>query len=191
LTKESTIFTRGNYVTTKSGGTHRCDGTNLNSNPTAGPTVTSALADAAKYSRFFWDAKFYPEYDDFYITQIGRDKATDKQSWGILVNYNYTAVGGCQKRVQLNDEILFAFDAFNKKSFLKLTGPLTARRGQARIFTVTNGSTGMPISGAKVRRQVSDENGNVQITFKSGGRQKLKATRHDSIRSNALFVQVN
>jgi hypothetical protein len=193
LTQESTILTRANNVTTKSGGTHRCDGTNLNSNPTPGPTATGALADAAKRVGFFWDAKFYPEFDDFYITRIGKteESTKDKESWRILVNYEPITVGGCQKRVQLNDEVLFAFDAFYKKFFLKLTGPLTARRGQASIFTVTDGSTGLPIAGAKVGRQVSDERGNVQIAFTSGGRKELKATRSDSVRSNVLVVRVN
>ncbi|CAF2933099.1 unnamed protein product [Rotaria sp. Silwood2] len=187
---ESTIFTRGQNVTTKSGGTHRCDGTNLNSSSKAGPTATSALADAAKHGHFFWDADFYSKYDDFYITRIGDDQSTLKQWWGILVNFKYIPVGGCQQRVQLNNEVLFAYDAFSKKYFLKLTGPLAARRSQTKIFTVTDGSTGVPISGANVGKQLSDENGHVKITFTSRGRMQLKAERNDSIRSNAVFVQV-
>ncbi|CAF3617825.1 unnamed protein product [Rotaria sp. Silwood1] len=188
---ESTIFTLGRNVTTKSGGTHPCDGTNLNSYPTPGPTATSTLADTADRAHFTWDGTFSSQYDDFFITHIGKEQQTTTQFWGILVNFNYTKAGGCQTRVQLNDEVLFAFDAFNKQYFLKLTGPLTARRGSKTIFTVTDGSTGAPISGAKVGRYISDSNGKVKIIFKTTGQKRLKAERNDSIRSNTIYVEVN
>ena len=41
---------------------------------------------------------------------------------GILLNFDLTPVGGCQQDVKQDDEISFAFDAFNANSFLKLTG---------------------------------------------------------------------
>jgi hypothetical protein len=52
---EGPILTRGHNVTSPSGGTHHCDGTNNNVNPTPGPTCTTALNDAAKLSSFDWD----------------------------------------------------------------------------------------------------------------------------------------
>lgn len=191
LLQESTVITRGRNITTASGGTHRCDGTNLNSNPEPGPSATSALADAADQGHFTWDATYSSQYDDFFITRIANNQQTSKQFWGILVNYNYTKVGGCQARIRLYDEVLFAFDAFNKKFFLKLTGPLNVHRGVEVIYTVTDGSTGLPIFGAKIGKYVSDSQGNINITFTKTGRQKLKAEQDESIRSNAVYVRVN
>ncbi|CAF3592286.1 unnamed protein product [Rotaria socialis] len=188
---ESNVFTRGHNVTTVSGGTHHCDGTNLNSHPTAGPTATSALDDASKHGHFTWDGTFSTTYDDFFITRIGSDAQTTTQFWGILVNYNYTTAGGCQTRVQKNDQVLFAFDAFNKHFFLKLAGPSTARHGIETIFRVTDGSSGKPMSGATVDKYVSDSDGNVKITFAKGGWHTLKAEHNDSIRSNTILVQVH
>ncbi|CAF4586804.1 unnamed protein product, partial [Rotaria magnacalcarata] len=188
---ESNIFTRGHNVTTVSGGTHPCDGTNLNSHPTAGPTATSALDDASKHGHFTWDGTFSTTYDDFFITRIGNDAQTATQFWGILVNYNYTTVGGCQTRVQQNDDVLFAFDAFNKQFFLKLAGPSTARQDIETIFKVTDGSSGTPMSGATVGKYVSDSDGNVKITFVKSGWHTLKAEHINSIRSNAISVHVH
>ena len=44
---EGPVLTSGHNVTTPSGGTHHCDGTNGNANPFPGPTCTSALDDAS------------------------------------------------------------------------------------------------------------------------------------------------
>lgn len=52
---EGPIVTYGHNVTTASGGTHPCDGTNNNANPTPGPTCTSALDNASKLEKFPWD----------------------------------------------------------------------------------------------------------------------------------------
>lgn len=52
---EGPIQTMGAAVSTTSGGTHRCDGTNNNVHSTPGPTATSALDSAAKQAGFTWD----------------------------------------------------------------------------------------------------------------------------------------
>ena len=52
---EGSVTTIGHNVTTASGGTHMCDGTNNAANPTPGPTCTSALASAAKVHKFDFD----------------------------------------------------------------------------------------------------------------------------------------
>ena len=49
------VRTRGHNVTTPTGGTHKCDGTNNGENPRPGATPTSALADAAKKAGFSFD----------------------------------------------------------------------------------------------------------------------------------------
>ena len=87
--------------------------------------------------------------------------------------------------------MLWAFDAFNKNYFLKLTGPRTARTGKAFNVTVTNGRTGILVAGASVGGVLSDANGIAAITSKEFlGVLSLKAERDDAIRSNRLDVLV-
>lgn len=54
------IKTKGHDVTTVTGGTHKCDGTNGGANPSAVPTPTAALDDAAKKKHFTWDGSNWP-----------------------------------------------------------------------------------------------------------------------------------
>ncbi|KAF8808424.1 hypothetical protein BYT27DRAFT_7137375 [Phlegmacium glaucopus] len=187
---EGTLLTRGHNVTTVSGGTHHCDGTNNNANPQPGPTCTSALDDAATRHGFTFDGTFFTQFDDFFITSIDGDAQTATQFWGLLLNFQFTPVGGCQQEVKLDDDILFAFDAFNKAHFLKLTGPHTARVGHAVILTVTDGQNGGAVAGAVVDGNVSDANGHVSVTFTKLGPSEVKAEKSDSIRSNRLIILV-
>lgn len=53
---EGVIVTSGHDVTTATGGTHHCDGTNNDANPSAGPTPIGALDDASKSAPFNFDA---------------------------------------------------------------------------------------------------------------------------------------
>ncbi|PFH48294.1 hypothetical protein AMATHDRAFT_65767 [Amanita thiersii Skay4041] len=193
--RSSTIFegyisTKGHDVTTASGGTHHCDGTNNNQNPNPGSTCTSALDTASNNYNFPWDATFFTQFDDYFITSIGSDTQTSTEFWGILLNYQFTPVGGCQQQVHTSDEVLFAFDAFSKSHFLKLSGPNTTQVNQPAQLTVVDGSTGTPIAGATVNGQTSDAQGHVSVTFGSTGLQTVKAEKSDSIRSNGLKILV-
>jgi len=187
---EGPIITHGHNVTTVSGGTHHCDGTNNNANPLPGPTCNSALDDARKIAKFPFDGTFSTAFDDFFITSIGGDTQTSTEFWGILLNFEFTPVSGCQQEVKRNDEVLFAFNAFNANAFLKLTGPTTAHVGTPITLTVTDGQTGKPVAGATVDGQTSDANGLVTITFTNHGRETVKATKLDAIRSNKLTIVV-
>ena len=209
---EDSVETRGHNVTTVSGGNHHCDGTNNNENPSPGPTCTSALDDAAHRHHFAFDgyvsyflishcggwlihgAKRYSTFstaiDDFFITSIAGDTQTSTESWGILINFEFTAVGGCQQEVKHDDDVLFAFDAFNKAHFLKLTGPESAHIGIPVVLTVTDGQTGRPVAGADVNGDTSDANGHVSVTFTHAGQHTVKAQKSDSIRSNQLTILV-
>jgi len=187
---EGPIITRGHNVTTQLGGNHHCDGTNNHANPNAGPTATSALDDAHKLAHFPFDGTFSTAFDDFFITSIGGVTQTSTEFWGILLNYEFTPVGGCQQEVKRNDEVLFAFNAFNANAFLKLTGPSTAHKGHPVIFTVTDGQTSKPVAGATVDGQTSNANGQVSVTFTNDGRQTVKATKSNAIRSNKLTIIV-
>ncbi|KAF8519980.1 hypothetical protein BU17DRAFT_47263 [Hysterangium stoloniferum] len=187
---EGPIFTRGHNVTTASGGNHHCDGTNNGINAFPGATCTSALDDAARSHGFSFDGTFDAEFDDFFITSIGGETQTATQFWGILLNFQFTPVGGCQQEVKIADNVLFAFDAFSKVHFLKLAGQEIAHVNQPVVLTVTDGLSGSPVSGADVNGQTSDANGQVSVTFGQIGTHGVKAEKSDSIRSNKLSVLV-
>ncbi|KAJ7442737.1 hypothetical protein B0H11DRAFT_490674 [Mycena galericulata] len=187
---EGTVVTRGHNVTTASGGTHLCDGTNDGANAFPGPTCTSALADAAAAHGFQWDATFDTEFDDYFITSIGDSTETATQFWGLLLDFQFTPVGGCQQEVNENDHILWAFDAFNAQHFLKLDGPREAKEGVPAVFVVTDGMTGESVEGATVDGETTGVDGTVVITFRARGVQGLKATMEGSIRSNRVNVKV-
>jgi hypothetical protein len=204
---EGRIVTRGHNVTTAEGGNHHCDGTNNNQNPSPGPTCTSALDDAARRHGFSWDGydfflfqglviyvlycrAYFAEFDDYLVDTIGGDSSTATEFWGLLLNFEFTQVGGCQQQVKEHDHILWAFDAFSKSHFLKLEGPRTARQGQAVTYTVTDGATGNPVAGADVHGGTTDANGHVSVTFAKAGENGIKATESDSIRSNQIDVLV-
>jgi hypothetical protein len=208
---EGLIITRGHSVTTASGGTHHCDGTNNNANPSPGPTCTSALDNASKSAHFTFDGyvgfshlalrtmanpwrktlhtTFATQFDDFFITSIGGVSQTSTQFWGLLLNFQFTPVPGCQQEVERDDNVLFAFNAFNAVHFLKLTGPHTANLHTPVTLTVTDGQTGSPVAGANVNGKTSDTNGHVVLTFTLGLKQ-LKAEKSDSIRSNRVTILV-
>ncbi|KLO20642.1 hypothetical protein SCHPADRAFT_816535 [Schizopora paradoxa] len=185
---EGLIQTRGHVVTTPSGGTHQCNGLNNHSNPFPGPTPTSTLDDASKKNHFPFDGTFFDEFDDFLITSIGPDTQTDTEFWGLLVNFQFTAVGGCQQEVRPGQKVLWAFNAFNVTAFLDLTGPTVVKRGQTTTFEVIDGESGKPVAGAEVGGQLTDATGHVQLTFSKAGETSLKATKEGTIRSNALNV---
>lgn len=189
---EAPILTRGHDITTESGGTHHCDGTNLGANPQPGATCTSALADAGRLKHFTFDATFFTEFDDYFITRIADSAQTDTQFWGILLNFVFTPVGGCQQQVASFDHVLWAFDAFNAQHFLKLEGPRIVHRGKPAIFTVVDGlnNTNTPIANATVGGATTGADGQVTLSFENLGVHSLKATRADSIRSNRLDVLV-
>jgi hypothetical protein len=141
-------------------------------------------------NRFYYYSTFSTEFDDFFITSIGGNTQTSTEFWGILLNFEFTPVGGCQQQVKHNDDILFAFNAFNANFFLKLTGPATAHHGVPVTLTVTDGQTGNPVAGATVDGVTTDASGHATVTFAHIGAQHLKATKADAIRSNQLTVLV-
>jgi hypothetical protein len=115
------------------------------------------------------------------------------------LNYEFTQVGGCQQEVAAGDNILWAYDAFDKEYFLKMTSnaPTAARVGDTATFAVTDGTTGVVIPNAAVavvgggESGTTDANGVVTITFATSGTKRFKAERSDSLRSNAIVVTVS
>jgi hypothetical protein len=154
-----------------------CDGTNNDKNPLPGATATGAAVEGLRTAGIDWDARWYPGFDDYYITRMGPDAENlDAHTyWGILVNDVFTDVGGCQQQVHDGDRVLWAFDAFHQRGFLKLaaTGDTgvsprptaTVVAGQPLSVTVTVADQGAdstpftPAGGMTVAPVVTAANG--------------------------------
>ncbi|WP_333761272.1 DUF4430 domain-containing protein [Streptomyces sp. IBSBF 2390] len=106
------VRTRGHEVTTTTGGTHRCDGTNGGANPSAVPTPTAALDDAARKRHFVWDGTWYPSFDDYSVDTIKNVSGGSSAYWNISVNGTSTPVGGCQFKLKAGDKVAFTWTAF-------------------------------------------------------------------------------
>ena len=188
---EGPVTTDGHVVTTESGGTHACDGTNDADDPVFGPTPTGALDDAARLGGFSWDGTWSDSFRDFLVTRVGPDRATMTQFWGYFVNYESPSKGGCQLTVKDGDEVLYAFDAFSKTHALKLTGPTAARTDEPVNVRVTDGGDGSPQAAASVSGSPTGADGVATLSFPERGIFRIKAERADSIRSNALVLCVD
>jgi hypothetical protein len=184
------VTTDGHQITTQSGGTHPCDGTNNGAHPSPGPTATAALDDGARLNNFSWDADWFPSFNDFIVNRVAGEAATASQFWGVGVNFALSQAGGCQTRVQQGDEVLWVFDAFGKTHFLKLAGPGAATTGAPVTVTVTDGN-GAPLPGAAVGAAQTGADGKATLSFAEPGVYRLKAERADSVRSNSLSVCVD
>jgi len=122
---------------------------------------------------------------------IGSSAQTSTEFWGLLVNYQFTPVGGCEFETKPDDNILWAFNAFNMQYFLKLEPESsTVKRGGSLQVTVTDGMTGVPVAGATVDGVETDTNGHATLTFPKAGNFEFKATKAGSLRSNAITVKV-
>ncbi|KAL8832076.1 MAG: hypothetical protein Q9191_000498 [Dirinaria sp. TL-2023a] len=188
---EGPILSGPRNITTSSGGTHLCDGIENSANPTAGNTCTAALDAASKLLKFPYDGTYIDSFGDYFITSIASSTQTATQFWGLLLNYQFTPVGGCQQEVKSGDHVLWAFDAFNKAHFLKVTpNVMTVGKGTSHTVTITDGTTGLAIPDAVIGGVTSDSNGKAILTFSKTGTFFYKATRSDSLRSNALVVAV-
>ena len=179
-------------ITTASGGTHLCDGTNDGDNPTPGPTCTTALDQVSKRpgSPFPFDGTYSDQFQDFFITSIGDSTETSTQFWGLLLDYQFTSVGGCGQEVAHDQKVLWAFDAFNKNYFLEATGPATAVVGTPFTINVIDGTSGSAISGATIDgcSGSTDTSGNISCVVNKAGKYEFKAEQPQSIRSNRVTV---
>jgi hypothetical protein len=185
------VTTDGHDVTTQTGGTHKCDGTNgvPPANPTAGPSATAALDDGARLGGFDFDGGYNTGFDDFLIDRIGSDSGTANEFWGVYVNSIASQVGGCQQRVNQGDEVLWAYSAFGAP-LLHLAGPGSAQTGQGVSVRVTN-ETGAAEPGASVGGALSAADGTATLSFADAGIYRLKADRAGAVRSNTVVLCVD
>lgn len=191
---EGVILSGPQSITTPSGGTHLCDGTQNNASPAPIVTGTDMIADSGSLCGFDFDGSYSNQFQDFFITRIGDTAQTGTQFWGILDNFQFTPTGGCQYGAYPGSSVLWAFDAFNKNFFLSVSpASRTLRVGESTTFSVIDGMFGGPVNGASFGGQLSNASGNVAFTVPAGtapGVYRYKATRFDSIRSNAVIITV-
>ncbi|HEV3229494.1 MAG TPA: hypothetical protein VGY97_08475 [Solirubrobacteraceae bacterium] len=178
-------------------GPHPCDYKD-NGNPplggSAAGTPTTAAFDGVAQAGATFGAIWYSSQGDFFVTQLGSDAnggPPTYPSWGFAVNYQSGSVGGCQLTLSSGDQVLWAYDFFNKVHLLKLAGPSVANVGQPITVKVTDGGTAAAMPGASVGGQTTDAQGNASITFSKTGTQSLKAEAPSSVRSNRLDVCVH
>jgi hypothetical protein len=173
-------------------GAHKCDGTNGGAGTVAGPTATSALDDAVKLGGLTWSGTYNASFEDFVVNQIGPDSATSSAFWGVAVQGKSLEVGGCQRVVSTGEEVLWAYDLFNKKHVLRATGASKVRVGQVYKVKVTDTQHAVigGVGGALIGAKKTNSNGIVRLRFKTKGTKRLKATKADSVRSNQLTVKV-
>lgn len=118
---EGPILSEGHDVRAASDPEPRpCDGTNNGAHAEPSATPTAASVDAMAILGEDFDGEWYAGYDDYFITRWGPDPEGGGAFWGILVNGSFTPLGGCQFASQAGDEVLWAFDAFGSRPFLRL-----------------------------------------------------------------------
>jgi hypothetical protein len=102
----------------------RCNGLNNGAHPAPGPTPTVASVDAMAILGEGFDGDWYGSgsFDDYFITQWGpeRQDVGAGDYWGLVVNNVFTSVGGCQYQVDVGDEVLWVYDAFDGRPQLVL-----------------------------------------------------------------------
>jgi hypothetical protein len=170
-------------------GPHKCDGTNGGAGTTAGPTATSALDDAIKLAGLTWAGSYDSSFEDFIVNQIGPDAASSSQFWGVAVAGKSLQVGGCQRVVTKGEEVLWAYDSFNKQ-LLHAAGNTKVRVGRVYSIKVSDTETGKVVKGASIGGKKTNSKGIAKLRFKTKGTKRLKATGAAAIRSNQLTVKV-
>lgn len=135
-------------------------------------------------------------FDDLFITTIGPDTAKENEYWAIILNFQYTPVGGCQQQVKGDDEVLFALvNTRTTRYYLKIDGPTGASVNETVVLTVTDGITEDLIEGAVISyggvSYKSDALGQVSLSFEEAGCVQVKAEKAaDSVRSNLFSIDV-
>ncbi|HTU16170.1 MAG TPA: hypothetical protein VMF31_13350 [Solirubrobacterales bacterium] len=169
----------------------KCDSTNLSAHEQPGPTPTAASVDAMTIIGTDFGASWYDGFEDYFIERWGPEAEDDDNAWwwGILVNREFTPVGGCQYQLAEGDEVLWVYDAFNNRPMLSLDGPATAVVGEPVEVNVTDftdaayegatvgGLTAavVPVSPEVTVPGTSDADGLAAVTFTKPGWKRLKA----------------
>jgi hypothetical protein len=170
-------------------GAHKCDGTNGGAGTVPGPTATSTMDDAIKLAGLTWSGSYDASFEDFLVNRIGPDASTASAFWGVAVQGKSLQTGGCQAVVTAGQEVLWAYDSFNKK-LLRASGPKTTRVGKLTSLKVIDTEKGKPVAGAHIGGKKTNAAGIAKLRFKTRGTKRLKATASKAIRSNQIVVKV-
>ena len=187
---------------------HPCDVSDNGANEGFVPKAaspTAALYEMAVARGLAFNAEWFSSLKDFEVSKVGPDanggEAEGFPSWGYAVNDTTANVGGCQFQLAPGSEVLWAYNYFNLAHLLTLAGAASAEAGAPFTVHVTEGRTGEPMQGAAIGQvqggvttplgPVTDAAGNATVTLSQAGTYALKATRSDSVRSNALTVCVH
>jgi hypothetical protein len=134
----------GNPVRSASDAQQRdCDGANNDQHPAPGASATGASVEGLRTEGMDFDARWFPGFDDYYVTRLGPDaENVDTYTfWGLLINDAFTDVGGCQAQVADGDRVLWAYDAFHNRGFLKLAVAGDTAAAPVTTATVVTGQS--------------------------------------------------
>jgi Domain of unknown function (DUF4430) len=187
---EGRVATEVHEVTGDSSGPHTCDSTNGGANATPAPTPTGALDSASEAFDLDWSGTWSDSFEDFSIDEIGGEASTATEFWGVAVNGESLQVGGCQFQLTSGDEVLWAFDMFNKKFLLELKGRRRVRAGKRFKVRVTDGQTGDRVRRARVGGKRTNRRGIAKLRFRKPGVRRIKAKHPNGVRSNRLRIRV-
>lgn len=177
-------------ITTPTGGTHICDGTNNGFNTSPAGTTISAVDSANGLCNFGYDATYYPQIEEYMIKSIGGSTQTTGKYWAPFNNFQ-SYFPGCRSQLTEGQDILWAYNSFSTGVFLDIQPRMAELKpGTAVVFRVTNGRTGQPVAGASVNGALTDQYGIVTYFATALGSFRLKATKGDSIRSPVAVVDV-
>jgi hypothetical protein len=175
--KEETIFEKTIPVSIKkieaSSDTQErnCDGVNELDPENVAPGVTPTLASAEAMESIgeTFDGQWYEGFGDYFITRWGPDEQDNALSawWGILVNQVFTSVGGCQKQLQENDEVLWVWDAFSSRPMLALY-PEAAHYVEGPRPTRVTVAPGEPVAVEVVSWGASGEGSTPEVPSRTG-----------------------
>lgn len=171
---------------------HTCDGTSVNAGPATSPQPTRGGALAASAVELVGD--WSDSFGNPSFTRVAGDSvAFDPSSGRFLAEYQngqFASHGSCGDPVQDGDDVLFAY-ATGSETLLKLTGPATAKPGEAVSAKVTDAGSGAGVGDAAVGGQASAADGSVTVgPFSDRGTHDVKATKDGAIRSNRVRVCV-
>lgn len=161
---EGPINTTGHAVRASSDTVSRvCDGTNGGANPSAGPTATASAVDGLRIVGQTFDGRWYPGFGDYQIRRWGPDSenAGAGAHWGFLVNGRVSSRGGCQTRVAAGNEVLWAYDAFRSRPYLRLAAVNDNSTAPGPPQTVVYVNSGRDLT-VKVQRYTGAQDGGAQ-----------------------------
>jgi hypothetical protein len=175
---------------------HRCDGTtddNGPPNPAPQPTRGGAITTASEQTPFSMTGSWSNQFGASFSEINGESVAFDPNTNRFLAeykNWQFAQVGACADPIANGDAVLFAYGT-GSEPLLRLSGPATARPGEAFAVRVVDGGSGAPIGGAAVGGGVTDASGDAAVVTNQRGVVSFKATKPGTIRSNALRVCVS